>query len=517
MRFSKWFLVIVSLFVLASCDSGAQANPPEEPFDILEQGTTVPLSTGQGLSVGRRINWGLETRSLAESYAYSVTSNDLKGYPFVTMTVIAPKKAKDFWDVAASVKGTEWNAGDETSAWTTTLTGATTVRDTIIVSNVGLAEPMKMVKTLKALGGSAKLKEIVAVDLQTFVLRDTSDKLWNIETQKPLTKAEVTKAKKVYDDIYAANNTPEVAAMMKKQWADLLGEHSPSEIGGQGLGSFLTGLTAEDGSLDLALVAQAMDTQSGDLSVQTVNKPTKSCFLFICQGIRSGTLPIASNVNEGGYYQSPSRFGRSGTFNFIGCIDNTTGADVKVAALGCAPTTFVGLMDWYVTKKGLRLYGTSSVSTIRSNMTAPTGLRGRPEIANYMGSCWNGGGVQTTGYGFRDGAKNFLKAQGSSLKVVSNVSHYAGNVTSAPAKAAILIKHIGETNTPVIAEYFTGFLEGHFSPVVDYAVYDSGKNGLNIRTVGDLKGEASFPLKPDYTWYSLSGTWGTERGVFALE
>lgn len=112
----------------------------------------------------------------------------------------------------------------------------------------------------------------------------------------------------------------------------------------------------------------------------------------------------------------------------------------------------------------------------------------------------------TLGVGFRDGAKAFLQAEGKTWTVVSNISHYLGNSSSAAAKANILRLNIGIRNNPVIAEYFRSFGQGHFSPVTKYAIYDGGINGLNIMTLTDPN-----------EWHSLSGIWGTERGVFTLE
>lgn len=106
----------------------------------------------------------------------------------------------------------------------------------------------------------------------------------------------------------------------------------------------------------------------------------------------------------------------------------------------------------------------------------------------------------------RCSSRDFLRDQNVNLTVASNISHYAGNVTSAPAKAAILMRNIGDKNNPVMAEYFRGFGQGHYSLVTKYAVYDTGSNGLNVQTLTDPS-----------EWMSLLGTWGTERGVFTLE
>jgi hypothetical protein len=451
-------------------------------------------------------------------YVYSLQANDLKGYPFVTITATAPLQVADMWELVKSVKGDEWNSVDETSPWTTTLTGATTVRDTLIVSNVGLSLPMNMYKTIEAMGGMSSFKEIVAVDLQTLVLRDTQDRLWNPLTQQLLTPEELETATKLYNEILQANNTPQVAQQMKEEWKEFVDESVSGEITAQSVSPFAN----VDGSLNLKRVKTYVEqenakAQGGDIQAQIVtgDKPI-NCFLWICQRLRTGHLPINQNVPRVAFYQRSDQFGRPAgqTFDFITCATNQP---VKSGVIGCAPTAFIGLIEWHA-RNGTYFPVSNSVpgvlpdKYIAYNMTQPTGFNGRPMIAGYMRSCFTGGdtGVLTTGAAFRDGGAAFLKDQGVGLRMFSNISHYAGNTWSAPAKADILIRNIGQRNRPVIAEYFFGFNKGHFASVVDYAVYGDGSKGLNIRTRDNLE-------TGDTNWYSLSGTWGTERGVFALE
>jgi hypothetical protein len=353
---------------------------------------------------------------------------------------------------------------------------------------------------------------------------------WQI-SKKLLTPEQLKTATDTYNEIFKANNTPEVAEQMKEEWQEFLAadtttsttklntaNYTSANLTASGIS--LDDFASENGSLNPRKLKSYIEEQAasnnsqGELQANYVNPEQRiNCGLFGCQRLRTGTLPMENNVQFGAYYQYPELFGRNDPFRFIGCVDNSPAADVVVRSLGCGPTAFVGMIKWYASK-GYRFYSTTDQGNIAYNMTAPIGFRNRPAIADYMGSCWNGGGVMTIGAGFRDGGNSFLRDTGSPLKVVSNISHYAGNTWSAPAKADILIRHIG-TNRPVIAEYFTGFTQGHYSPVVDYAVYGDGSTGLNIRTVGDLVGHRTGT--PDYTWYSLSGTWGTERGVFALE
>jgi len=121
-----------------------------------------------------------------------------------------------------------------------------------------------------------------------------------------------------------------------------------------------------------------------------------------------------------------------------------------------------------------------------------------------MGTCWNGGGSQTIAKGFADGARNFIGQHATSLRSKSNFSHYAGNVTSAPTKADILVQQIG-TNNMVVAEYFRGLFKGHYSPVAEYKIFYGATVGVSVKTMDNRN-----------KYHSLSEADGTERGVFYL-
>ncbi|MGL4612231.1 MAG: hypothetical protein ACRCYY_21550 [Trueperaceae bacterium] len=250
----------------------------------------------------------------------------------------------DVWELVTSVKGDEWDPLDESSPWTTTLTGATTVRDTLIVSNVGLSLPIKMYQTIEAMGGFEVFKEIVAVDLQTFVLRDSQDRLWNIDNQQLLTVEELSIVTKTYEEIFTANNNPEVAAQMAEEWEEFLAEDETEGADPEGvepepvltnIKSFsgtsqsIREFASAEGTLDLKKVKSYVEGQnaarrSGSLKAHegqaNLVYPDKdiNCFLFWCQQLRTGTLPLANNVQRGAYAQSGKEFSRNGqSFDFV--------------------------------------------------------------------------------------------------------------------------------------------------------------------------------------------------------
>lgn len=63
------------------------------------------------------------------------------------------------------------------------------------------------------MGGVENLKDVVAYDLQNFVLRDTQDRLWSVNRARMLTTEETERLKEIYDAIYKGNNTPAAEVM----------------------------------------------------------------------------------------------------------------------------------------------------------------------------------------------------------------------------------------------------------------------------------------------------------------
>lgn len=130
-------------------------------------------------------------------------------------------------------------------------------------------------------------------------------------------------------------------------------------------------------------------------------------------------------------------------------------------------------------------------------------------IANYKGTCRATGTREslTLGHGFRDGANSFLRDADSDFELISNISHYLGNETSAADKARMIVEQVGRKSNPVIAEYFRGIPNGHYSSINEYNIFWQNTVSVTIKTFDDWG--------PNDRFWSLSGSWGTERGVFS--
>lgn len=375
---------------------------------------------------------------------------------------------------------------------------------------------MRLVATVSALGGLTNVDEVIAVEQQTFVILDTKGQHWDVQTQSILTAARIRELTIIYQDMVEANDRRKVLDSLTAKWGAIFPNLEAMTLGSE-TGIVLDQVLREDGTVD----TDALAAKTTIMSATNVNPIQRTCVLFFCNELRTGYIPSSSQALLDGGPQDPATMGWDVPHQFSMPYCITTSSVNTSAPVGCGPAAFVGVIQRLFIQGedflDLEYNGTSGlpygsydedekVRELGRELTAPLGLHGRPLIANYMGTCWNTGGSMTIGAGYRDGAKAFLLAEGKSHTVKSNISHYSGNVTSAPAKAQILIRNIGNNNNPVVAEYFRGVTDGHFSPVTQYAVYDSGSNGLNVMTMTD-----------GFEWYSLSGTWGTERGVFAIE
>lgn len=526
--------------LLSACSSIQPEQEVQETFDILSAGKPVPLAVSQGLSLHRRFEGGLSVQSLDSVDMKTIEAIDFKGEPFVNITFSAPKPIDDLWSFAATLSGDEWSTDDFMTPWTTTITGASTVRDVFVTSNEGLGLLQEMYRAVQAMGGVGNLKDVVAYDLQNFVLRDTQDRLWSVNRAAMLTAEETKGLKEIYDAIYEGNNTPAAEEMYEELWEETLEE---AELQPQSFGYNLADLTASDGSLDLKKVKAAIEDvgATAALTPQTITDGDKNCFLFVCTAYQYGQLgstPYKTGglqATQGGFEQRPSDYDRYDInggrgFNYLECLylnGNFVGGRGKVYSkpLGCAPSAFIGLVGRKfnngATIDGYRKNGPAGKNTLvalKKRMVDPVGDNGRPRIAQYMGTCYFGGGGLTYGNSFKSGANKYLSdanaksPTGNPIRLQGNVSHYAGNVFGAAStKADMIMQEVGRDNNPVVAEYFLGdrydtFVEGHFAPIAQYWIRHGASAYVDVKTTNHSG-----------RWYSLSGGWGTERGVFYID
>jgi hypothetical protein len=522
-------LVCLGVLLLTAC---TQTSAPT-PYDIFAEAVDIPILTTQALAAhGIAMNRsGLATLSEGEDqlkglHVHTVTVNDFYDQPFTNVTFATPQPVTDLWQYAASLRGSEWDVNDFDGDYFTILTGATTARDGLISVSPGLSLLSQFQQTLQALGGLRNFERIIATDLQNFVMRSKDGQLWSIEAARALTQEETDALKAMYDDILDNLNTPEIAAQLRENWQDLLMQ---SEAQQQRYGYNLADFADAQGNLDLQQFYSFVDSRL----IPQVGNSQRECWLFICSVVEWGHIPDNRQVPIhpfvptrwdgsavvtnwfGGFIQEHELYFRGSgrrDFNMTYCVSG----QATQGPLGCGPSAFIGLL--------LRQYelghrfGRPTKEAFLQWLVQPARVNGqivnngRPMIANYMGTCILGAGDKTggltTGGGFATGAMNFLRDNNASLRLDYNISSYAGNGTAAAEKARLIVRNIGRNDgreNPVLALYFIGGGVGHFAPITHYRNMWQGTVNVTIKTTDH-----------NDRYYSLSGFWGTQRGVYAL-
>ncbi len=159
---------------------------------------------------------------------------------------------------------------------------------------------------IEKLGGQSKLKELVAFMPTVFLLRDRAGKLWYIHEERMLTEEETQYIIETYDEIYAANNNPQVAALHASNWRKAL---TQSEANLKQLSTSLAELTRHDGSFDL----ERFQELAGGLKAQR-RLPREACDpterIAYCAYVLHGGIPDYKQATQGGYIQRYSQYGR---------------------------------------------------------------------------------------------------------------------------------------------------------------------------------------------------------------
>ena len=153
----KLLLLLAFALFITAC------NVTTEPdYDILTEGEDIPLVLTQANGVHDRLQKGLAVQSLDKLHLSTVQAVDFRGKPFVDITISSPEPISDnLWDFLNGLTGDEWDVDDMSTPWTTTFTGATTVRDVLITSHEGLFVMKELAQTVDKLGGSRTSKVLL--------------------------------------------------------------------------------------------------------------------------------------------------------------------------------------------------------------------------------------------------------------------------------------------------------------------------------------------------------------------
>jgi len=533
------------MLLVTGCNQVNPATSGDSNFDLLGAARPIPPLVAQLQSLDRALEDGLSIQSVADLHTATLTVEDFYGEPFVHVTFTSPVAINDLWTFASTLSGDEWTGDDAGSPWTITITGASTARYPQSMNGVGLETLIDFRDTIAALGGPSKLKRVVAAMSTIFLLEDTSGTYWDPNTHAPANSEWLTFLKDNYDEMMAENNSAELQEQLDDLWEPYLeGAGNDEAVLSP---SLHPDLARGDGTLNLKRAAELLQA-SEKITPQVRRTPTVTCewvFGFQrCYDLLHGYINPWDQAHSGAFEQRPYFHGWKDTHKFT--MNRCRGGLNYDAPIGCAPAAFISLI-WRLWADGEPFYGKryngepfgkkygvwqpyqstkrdpyNKADSIAVNMTMASSYYNRPVIASYMGSCYFGNGTMTLGQRFVDGGNDFLKDQGKQassrgagnrLRMGYNFSKGRFNVSSAPAKATILHRELGQYNRPVIAEYWLDkegtTKSGHFSPVTEYRVFKPKSSRVWMVRVKTM----DTPSK----WYTLTDAWQAEVGVYYVE
>ncbi len=499
--------------VISGCQSSVKDATSETKLNYLTQATAIPITVAQAFVVQDKLSQGLRLFAQAAISTYTLTSVDFYGQPLAHVTLTAPRPIDDLWQFASSLTGDEWaGQGDETP-WTVTVTGATDARPLVSMEERGLGSLLDFYETLKALGGPSKFKQLVGASTVTFLLEDTSGKLWDTQTHAVADPTMLQAARQQYDEMAAANADSSVQDTLKSAWAPLLERDNIQRV---------QKATLADGNLNVQAFTHTLSPQ--------YQNPSQNGWT-----LRSTMLKLNGKefkLSPSGFDQFPSDFSHNyGDWRYFICPPAIDRRSFPATALGCAPAALVGLLDFQFQYRGHRILNLNfdpkrpddSRKGLRYNLTKPVGNDKLPLISTYMGTCWFGDGYLTRAKQFHEGIARFLGEYAPTLHERNQASNSINNQRNAPAKVELLKWAMfrnsassgwpksRNSDVPVLAQSFTSLGRAHFSAVLEwrYKVLNRGKLGqyqvLEVRTQN----------YPDL-WLGITDTTNYEVGVYAI-
>lgn len=426
---------------------------------------------------------------------------DVYGHPFVDVTFALPRGSSDLWSFAAKLSESGLEEG------LTVITGATTVHDVLVGYSHDYRLLAEMYAAMEALGGQEHLAGIVAATANNLLLRDREGGLWDVATRRKLGPAEVDAVARRYDEIVRANSDVAFIEQMHAQW-DRLYQQSGDMEGI--LGYRFAELVSEDGRLSLEALASLGDR----LDAAAFVDHGRQCVLFVCWHNYTGHIANQSNqaVQSGGY-QRRSDYGWLDPpirFNSIACVANNPVNGV--AYLGCGPSASIGLVGEKFKNHQVAFSGKSASNTsllaFRQWLVAPTGINGRPRIAEYMGTCVLGTAYEgfTSIGSFVSGGQGFLNETNSGLTMLYTAGNGGPNGYNSHNAANYIHLQVGVKENPVVATYWPNAVTAHYSPITHYDIMWGAGITINVRT-----------MDHGANWYGLSSHWAGQIGVYYLE
>ncbi len=558
MKHMKTIHILLFLgLALSACGEGTLQTDPIEcesadcmgegtPGDFVETSEEVPTVAAQMLGLYMGFDKGHSPLDAPEIYTKTITAEDLDGDAFVHLNFTAPVPLDQPFDVGLSIDSSAWK---DSKAYTTAVVGATTMRDANYEWSGGLQRLIDLSETVAALGGEERMKRIVAASPMDFLVEDVDGEYWPVGRTEvvedssgvePLASEEMQFIREKYAEVKDANNNSAFADVMSQNWQveldALVGE--PVELTTEGITAQLSGLTQNDGNLDIGALKSEIDFNATSAQLGSWEKMDRL-------------------LGEGRQAHMPAQ-----RYDFIGVdpdkmfdVPRCTGQigqppEAKLErALGCGPAAFVSLAwrEWAgyyadddhngsVKQSGVEFYDMpyrpeenrldKQWSRYKENGLAARMAEavdrskyGRSDIQEDMNSCWFVNGTLTHHNKWRDGANKWLKRQHDKhgtprMRVKSNVSYLLGNIGSAGKKARMLRDQMKKRRKPAVAGISNGiFSWSHYSPVHNYRTRKRCAWFVCWRQLQVQIIEPGY----DYRWFNMSAGWVRDASVHFIE
>jgi hypothetical protein len=353
---SRWVaLYLVVLFALIGCSETVKPLPAQE-FDLLRDAQPVPPLIAQLQSLDRALENGLSLQSVSNLHMATLTVEDFYGNPFVHVTVTSPIPINELWAFAATLSGDEWEGDTEGSPWNIAITGASTASYPQSMNGVGLETLIDFRDTITAMGGSKKLKRVVAAMSTIFLLQDVSGTYWDPNNRAPVNDELFFFLKNNYDEMVSVNNSPELQEQLAALWEPYL---DPASQTVAVLHPALhPDLASVSGNLNLKRAAELLRERE-KFAPQVRRTPKVVCEyilgLAVCYDLLHGYINPWHQAHSGAFDQYPYFFGWQSTHVFKVPRCAPLGGVVQDALLGCGPASFISLI-WRLWANGEPFY-----------------------------------------------------------------------------------------------------------------------------------------------------------------
>jgi len=269
----RWSLVVGLGLLFASC--GTHKVSPPSSSDVLFQAKPIPVAFAQALALKDKLEGGVSLQAAKNLKMATEVVYDLQGTPFynLTITSLNPPKWGSFWEVV--------NSYDSSQKYTLYGTGGSDVRS--IYNFEFYNSLVERLRAIRAMAGS--YQRLVSPSGARLYLQDASGRFWEVWSGRPVPQAVIDQDQQSYQKLKQDfQNSPQLVKETKDAWKAVMGDSSAPPIPQSMDAVSWKRFTQADGSLDIAGLAQTLESRGASVQRQGVSAQGdyKYCIGFLC-------------------------------------------------------------------------------------------------------------------------------------------------------------------------------------------------------------------------------------------